>query len=253
MARRQQERSTVEVVAGRNPVVEALRAGVPAQALYIAETVGNDARVAEATRLADAADIAVHRVPRTQLDRTAGRVPHQGLLLAVRAYEYADPRSLPEQAASGPALLVALDGVTDPHNLGAVVRSATAFGCHGMLLAERRAAGMTAAAWKASAGTAAAMPVGRTVNLTRQLDSYRKAGMFVIGLAGDGEIDLPDSTLLDGPLVLVVGGEGNGLSRLVRETCDQVARIPMSAGTESLNASVAAAVALYEVARHRTT
>lgn len=251
MARQQQARGTVEVVAGRNPVVEALRAGVPAQALYIAETAGSDARVTEAVRLAEDADIAVHRVPRGQLDRTAGRVPHQGLLLAVRAYEYADPGSLPEQAASGPALLIALDGITDPHNLGAIVRSATAFGGHGVLLAERRAAGMTAAAWKASAGTAATMPIARTVNLTRQLDSYRKTGMFVVGLDGDGDIDLPDSTLLDGPVVLVVGGEGRGLSRLVREACDQVARIPMSTAAESLNAGVAAAVALYEVARQR--
>lgn len=251
MARKQQAHSTVEVVAGRNPVVEALRAGVPAQALYIAETASTDARVTEAVRLAEDADIAVHRVPRTQLDRTAGRVPHQGLLLAVRAFEYADPRSLPEQAASGPALLVALDGLTDPHNLGAIVRSASAFGAHGILLAERRAAGMTAAAWKASAGTAATMPVGRTVNLTRQLESYRKAGMFVVGLDGDGDIELSESTLLDGQLVLVVGGEGKGLSRLVRETCDQVARIPMPGAIESLNASVAAAVALYEIARQR--
>lgn len=252
MSKRGSAGDAVEVVAGRNPVVEALRAGIPGRALYVAEGAGRDDRLGEVVRLARAADIAVHRVPRSQLDKTAGRVPHQGVLLAVRSYAYADADSLPERAGEGvPALVVALDGVTDPHNLGAVVRSAAAFGAHGVVVPERRSAGMSAAAWKASAGTAATVPVARTVNLVRQLNAYRRTGLFAVGLDTGGDVELPDSKLLDGPLVLVAGAEGGGLSRLVRETCDQVAAIPMSPAAESLNVSVAAAVALYQVARRR--
>lgn len=246
---RGRERDSGDVVAGRNPVVEALREAVPARALYVAD--GGDERVAEAVRLARGVGLDVRRVDRRELDRRAGGVPHQGVLLAVRPYAYADPDDLLDRAGGGTPLLVALDGVTDPHNLGAIVRSVAAFGGHGVVVPERRSAGVTAAAWKASAGTLSAVPVARTVNLTRQLQRYRKRGVFVVGLTGAAGIQLAESRLLAEPLVLVVGAEGRGLSRLVHETCDELVRIPIAARAESLNASVATGVALYETSRAR--
>ena len=147
--------------------------------------------------------------------------------------------------------MVALDGVTDPRNLGAVVRSVAAFGGHGVVVPERRSAGMTAAAWKVSAGAAARVPVARASNLTRALEDLKASGCFVVGLDTGGDVALPDLELAGEPLVLVVGSEGKGLSRLVREACDAVVSIPMAGRVESLNAGVAAGVALYEVARRR--
>jgi len=151
----------------------------------------------------------------------------------------------------GPPLIVALDGVTDPHNLGAVARSAAAFGADGLLLPERRSVGVTPAAWKASAGTLARLPVARATNLTRSLKAYAEAGLLLAGLDGRGEIDLDALELATGPLVLVVGAEGKGLSRLVGETCDLTVRIPLVDEVESLNASVATGIALAEIARRR--
>jgi len=148
-------------------------------------------------------------------------------------------------------MLVALDGVTDPRNLGAVVRSAAAFGASGVVVPERRAAGMTASAWKTSAGAAARVPVARATNLSRTLAGYRKAGFMVVGLAADGDADVADLPIADGPLVVVVGSEGKGMGRLVREQCDVVANIPIAADTESLNAGVAAGIALYALSRQR--
>jgi 23S rRNA (guanosine2251-2'-O)-methyltransferase len=191
-------------------------------------------------------------VGKPELDRLSGRAVHQGLALAVPPYSYADPADLLARALESPApLLVALDGVTDPHNLGAVVRSAAAFGAQGVVVPERRAAGMTAVAWKASAGAAARLPVARATNLVRALTSYADAGLLVVGLAAGGDVTLDDFEAATDPLVLVVGSEGRGLSRLVAERCDLRVAIPMAAGTESLNASVAAGVALAEIARRR--
>jgi 23S rRNA (guanosine2251-2'-O)-methyltransferase len=184
---------------------------------------------------------------------TSGAV-HQGLAAKVPPYDYAHPDDLLDRAreAGDQPLIVALDSVTDPRNLGAVVRSAAGFGAHGVVVPERRAAGMTASAWKTSAGAAARVPVAMAGNLTRQLRSYQEAGCMVVGLAADGELALPDLELADGPLVLVVGSEGEGLSRLVAETCDLSVSIPMASSLESLNAGVAAGIALYEVARRRS-
>lgn len=244
-------RESGEVLYGRNTVVEALRALVPATALHVASRMDSDDRVKEALAAAVAQDVPVMEAPRQELDRLAGGGVHQGLVLQVPPYEYAHPDDLLDVELPGTPLLVALDGITDPHNLGAVVRSAAAFGGHGVVVPERRSAGMTATAWKTSAGAAARIPVARATNLTRALQGYRRAGFFVVGLDADGDVELPELALADQPLVVVVGSEGKGLSRLVRETCDQVVSIPMSGGTESLNASVAAGVTLYEVARSR--
>jgi 23S rRNA (guanosine2251-2'-O)-methyltransferase len=242
-----------EMVAGRNSVVEALRAGVPATTVYVASRIDVDDRVREAMKIAHDRGLPLLETPRGELDRLTDGAIHQGLALQVPPYEYAHPADLLEAAdeAGQAALLVALDGVTDPRNLGAVVRSVAAFGGHGVLVPERRAAGMTASAWKTSAGAASRVPVARATNLTRALEELKSAGCFVLGLDMDGDVDLPELTMAHDPVVLVVGSEGKGLSRLVRETCDIVVSIPMHAATESLNAGVAAGVALYEVARRR--
>ncbi|WP_219515659.1 23S rRNA (guanosine(2251)-2'-O)-methyltransferase RlmB [Nonomuraea ceibae] len=242
-----------EHIGGRNPVLEALQAGVPANALYVAQRIDNDDRVRDSIKIAAERGIALLEVTRDKLDRLTEGAVHQGVALQIPAYDYAHPSELVELAhdAAETPLIVALDGVTDPRNLGAIARSATAFGAHGLLVPSRRSAGVTGGAWKTSAGTLANLRVARASNLTAALREYREAGLFVIGLDGEGRVDIGDVDLLGEPLVVVVGSEGKGLSRLVREQCDVVARIPMAAAAESLNAGVAAGVTLYEVARHR--
>jgi 23S rRNA (guanosine2251-2'-O)-methyltransferase len=243
-----------EWVAGRNSVVEALREGVPVTGLYVAEGAERDGRLREAFKLASEGGISLMEVGRGELDRMTAGAVHQGLAARIPAYEYAHPDDLLDRAEElgEQPLIVALDQVTDPRNLGAPVRSAAAFGAHGVVVAERRAAGMTAAAWKTSAGAAARIPVAQAGNLVRALKDYQAAGCMVVGLAADGDVDLTGFELADGPLVLVVGSEGGGLSRLVAETCDQLLSIPMANQVESLNAGVAAGVALYAVACART-
>lgn len=259
-ARRQQTRAgrpakpAAELVVGRNPVLEALRGGVPATALYVQQFIDSDDRVTEAVKAAmERGGVHLMEAPRPELDRMTGGLNHQGLVLRIPPYDYAHPDDLVAAAldAGEDPLVVALDGVTDPRNLGAVVRSVAAFGGHGVVVPERRAAGMTAGAWKTSAGTAARTPVARATNLTRALHAYQKAGLQVVGLDADGEVELADAAALDGPVAIVVGSEGKGLSRLVGETCDVRVRIAMPGGAESLNAGVAAGIVLYEAARRR--
>ena len=242
-----------EWVAGRNAVVELMRAGVPVTALYVAEGIERDDRIREIFRLAADQHVSLMEIGRVELDKLTGGAVHQGIAAKLNAYDYAHPDDLLALAEERgePPLIVMLDGVTDPRNLGAVVRSASGFGAHGVVIAERRSAQMTAAAWKTSAGAAARVPVSRVTNLTRQLKAYQEAGLMVVGLAADGDVALPDLELGDGPLVVVIGSEGKGISRLVAETCDQLVSIPMSSGLESLNAGVAAGVALYAIAQSR--
>jgi 23S rRNA (guanosine2251-2'-O)-methyltransferase len=244
---------TPETVLGRNPVVECLRAGVPALSLTVSVGATSDERVAEAVQLAADAGIAIMEVPRGDLDRLSGGALHQGVALTVPPYAYAHPDELLEIAAEArtPGLIVALDGVTDPRNLGAIVRSVGAFGGHGVVVPQRRAAGMTAVAWRTSAGVAARLPVARATNLTRTLREFATAGYMIAGLDADATVTLDEFDLARDPLVLVVGSEGKGISRLVKQTCDVTVSIPMSGPVESLNASVAAGVVLAEVARRR--
>lgn len=247
------DEATVEWVYGRNPVVEALRAGVPINALYVAEGTERDARLREALLIATEHGISLLEVPRTEMDRLTSHGAHQGLAVQIPPYEYAHPDDLLSRAydAGQVPLIVALDGVTDPRNLGAITRSAAAFGAHGVLVPERRTASMTASAWKTSAGAAARIPVARATNLNRALKSYKDAGLMIIGLDMGGEVELPDLEAATEPIVLVVGSEGKGLARLVRENCDLIVSIPMTSATESLNAGIATGVALYEISRRR--
>lgn len=250
---RRGNRDAVELVTGRNAVGEALAAGVAAITLYIAERIDADDRIRTILRIAADRSIPVLEAPRPELDRLTDGAVHQGVALAVAPYEYSSPMDLLDGATTTP-LLVALDGVTDPHNLGAVIRSAAAFGAVGVVVPERRAAGVTAGAWKASAGAVARIRVARAGNLTRALQDLRRAGLAVVGLAGESALDLSElagTGLATGPLVVVVGAEGRGLSRLVRETCDVTVSIAVGEAVESLNASVAAGIVLHAVSQAR--
>ncbi|WP_460353728.1 23S rRNA (guanosine(2251)-2'-O)-methyltransferase RlmB [Mycobacterium sp. ZZG] len=249
---RHKKTDDTEIVLGRNPVLECLRAGVPATALYVALGADSDERLTEAVQIAADKGISILEVPRHDLDRIASNGMHQGLALQVPPYNYAHPDDLLAEAKAdaAPPLMVALDNISDPRNLGAIVRSVAAFGGHGVLIPQRRSASVTAVAWRTSAGAAARLPVARATNLNRTLKQWADAGLQVVGLDADGDTTI-DQLDADGPIVMVVGSEGKGLSRLVRENCDAIVSIPMAGPTESLNASVAAGVVLAEIARQR--
>ena len=239
-----------EIVAGRNAVLEALRASVPATEVLVARGIDIDDRVAESLQLALHLQLPIREVHRAEVE---GISPNsQGIILAIKPYQYSSFEEI-TQRAKNPMLIVALDGVTDPRNLGAIIRSAGAFGVNGVVMAERRAAAMTASAWKASAGAAARMPVAQVTNLARTIEEAKKLGCFVIGLDGESDESLSGMKVATESLMIVVGSEGKGLSRLVREKCDLVVSIPMNSATESLNASVATSIALFWVDEQRRT
>ncbi|WP_028280412.1 23S rRNA (guanosine(2251)-2'-O)-methyltransferase RlmB [Arthrobacter sp. H5] len=249
-----------ELVTGRNAVVEALRAGIPAKALHVAVRIDVDDRVRESLKLATERGIPLMETGKPELDRMADGSVHQGVALQIPPYEYADGLDLAGETMakwkkghiSNAPLFVALDGITDPRNLGAIIRSASAFSGHGVIVPERRSVGVTASAWKTSAGAAVRVPVARVGNLNSTLKSFKDLGIFVLGLDGDGDVSLPDLTLGSEPVCLVVGSEGKGLSRLVRENCDQIVSIPIDSAMESLNASMAVGISLYEISRQRS-
>ena len=244
--------ASTELVVGRNPVIECLHARVPATALYIAQGTRNDDRLTEAVQLAHSRSIPLIEVPRLELDSMTGNGLHQGVGLQIPPFEYADVFDLISTAAEGKeqGMIVVLDNITDPRNLGAVIRSTAAFGGQGVVIPERRSASVTAVAWRTSAGTAARLPVAKATNITRALKEFQQNGYQVVGLdaGGDTTYDSYDGT---GPVVIVVGSEGKGLSRLVRETCDVLVSVPTTSWVESLNASVAAGVVLSEFSRQR--
>jgi 23S rRNA (guanosine2251-2'-O)-methyltransferase len=252
--RRPKSSEEFEFVTGRNSVLEALRASIPATTLYVASRIEYDDRVKEVMGIATKRGLPILEVMRPELDRLAGfDAVHQGLALKVPPYEYAHPLELLDKVlGQGKVpLFVALDGVTDPRNLGAIIRSVAAFGGQGVIVPQRRSVGLTAAAWKTSAGAAARTPVAMASNLTQTLKALKERGVFILGLAGGGDVELPGLSWSKSPLVVVVGSEGKGLSRLVTETCDAVVSIPIAASTESLNAGIAASVTLYEISKNR--
>ncbi|MGV9183109.1 23S rRNA (guanosine(2251)-2'-O)-methyltransferase RlmB [Arcanobacterium canis] len=243
-----------ELICGRNPVAEAVASGVPFERVFIVSSMSNDPRVTEVAQAAMERGIALVDVSRTELDKMTDGQVNQGIAIEVPEHEYADLEDLVDRAAdfARPGLIVALDSITDPHNLGAVLRSASAFHADGVVITERRSARVNATAWKVSAGAAARVPVARVTNLVRALEELKAQGYFVVGLAGGGEESIPTLSLADVPLVLVTGSEGAGISRLVRETCDVIAQIPIASEMESLNASVATGIALYQIDQLRS-
>jgi len=242
------EKPKGEIVSGRNAVLEALRASVPATELIVARSIDVDDRVAESLQLALHLQLPIREVHRAEIEGISAN--SQGIILAIKPYQYSSFQEITERA-SHPILIVALDGVTDPRNLGAIVRSAAAFGAAGVVMTERRAAAMTASAWKSSAGAAARLPVAQVTNMARTIDDAKKIGCFVIGLDGESDETLSGMKVAKENVMVVVGSEGKGLSRLVREKCDLVVSIPMRATTESLNASVATSIALFWVDEQR--
>lgn len=242
-----------EIVCGRNAVAEAARAGVPMTRVFMAASAASDDRLGVVIRRATLTGVPVLETTKQDLDALTEDAVHQGVAIEIASYEYTDAMTLLDRARSAGRmpLLVALDQVTDPHNLGAVLRSTGAFGGDGVIIPERRSVGVNATVWKVSAGAAARVPVARETNLVRALEKLKAEGCFVVGLDGGGETLVENLPVADAPVVLVTGAEGTGLSRLVRETCDIIASIPIAATVESLNAAVATGISLYEIDRLR--
>ena len=236
------------ILAGRNPIREALRAGRPVEKLLVASgDLSGGAQ--EIVRLAREAGAVVQRVDRARLDQIYPA--HQGMLAYVAAVAYVELEDIlsAAEAKGEDPFIILLDGITDPHNLGAIVRSAECAGAHGVVIPERRAAGLTPAAAKAAAGALNHMPIARVKNLNRALDDLKEAGLWVTGTAMDGESAYTAD--LTGPVALVIGSEGEGISHLTLEKCDRTLSLPMMGRIESLNASVAAGILMYEIVRAR--
>jgi 23S rRNA (guanosine2251-2'-O)-methyltransferase len=235
------------IVYGLNPVMEALRAG-RVRTLRVGPR--SDRRVEDAIALARKAGVTVERTDAASLDRAARGGVHQGLAAEVDAPRDYGIDELVSAAAPQPALLVVLDGVEDPYNVGAILRSIDASGGHGVVRQARHAASLDGIVAKASAGAVATVRIATVVNIARALDELKEAGVWSVGLAGEAA-DSYDEIDMTGPTAIVVGAEGSGLRRLVRERCDRLAAIPMNGTVESLNVSVAAGVMLFEAARQR--
>lgn len=236
-----------DVIAGRNPVLEALRAGRTINKILIASgsRTGN---LKEIYNLAKQNKVPVQNVERKYLDKVAGDA-HQGIAAMASAKEYMDIDDLLD-SVTGEPFLILLDEINDPHNLGAIIRTADAAGAHGVIIPQRRSVQLTSTVAKASAGAVEHLPVSRVTNLVQTIKKLKERGIWVVGADMDGE-DLHWNSRLDGPIALVIGGEGKGLGRLVKENCDTVVRLPMAGKVNSLNASVAAAILTYEVVRQR--
>ncbi|MDP9068495.1 MAG: 23S rRNA (guanosine(2251)-2'-O)-methyltransferase RlmB [Actinomycetota bacterium] len=227
--------------------MELLRARRPAERILLAAGLGPSAVLGEIRRRAEDAAIPVKVVPRAEIDRITDGESHQGVAAITGRYRYASLESL-----FGPAAAVLfLDGVTDPHNLGSLIRSAECCGFNGVVVPTHRSAGVTGAVRRVAAGAAEILPVARVTNLGRALDQAKEAGLWIVGLAGEADHDLWSSDLLEPPLGLVLGAEGSGLSKNIRERSDGLVRIPQEGRIGSLNVAVAGAIAMFEVARRR--
>jgi 23S rRNA (guanosine2251-2'-O)-methyltransferase len=239
-----------DLVWGRHSSLAVLEGGRPVHRVWCTPEMRFSPRFLQLLREAKASGVLVEEVTWARLGQISGGAVHQGIVLQPAAAETLDLTSLIEGCgALGEApLLMAVDGLTDPHNLGAILRSAEALGAHGMVLPQRRNAGLTGSVAKVAAGALEHLPVARVVNLNRSLETLKQEGYRVIGLAEEGSVTLEEANL-EGPLVVVTGSEGDGLSLLTRRNCDQLVRIPLRGATPSLNASVATALLLYEIAR----
>ena len=231
-------------IPGRGPVAEALKAGRPLREVVVDSRAG--AELATLADVARGAGVAVRRVDRAELDRIATGVLHQGVVAVADGFAYSALSDVTDTQ-----LAVVLDGVTDPQNLGAIARSAEAAGAGALIVRERRGAHVTAAAEKASAGALSWLPVVMVGNIVRAVEELGQRGFWSVGLAGEAEQTIWEANLLDGPVAVVIGAEGSGLSRLVMERVDMLVRIPMAGQMTSLNASAASAVTFFEVVRRR--
>jgi 23S rRNA (guanosine2251-2'-O)-methyltransferase len=239
-----------DLIWGRHSALATLEGGRPIHRVWCTPEMRFSPRFLQLLRDAKASGVLVEEVTWARLGQITGGAVHQGIVLQPAAADTLDLPTLIEgcRGIGEPPLLIAVDGLTDPQNLGAIVRSAEALGAHGLVLPQRRNAGLTGSVAKVAAGALEHLPVARVVNLNRSLDALKQEGYRVIGLAEQGSVSLEEADL-EGPLVLVTGSEGDGLSMLTRRSCDQLVRIPLRGATPSLNASVATALLLYEVAR----
>lgn len=241
-----------EQIEGRNPVLEALRADHELVKIYILKTESQTGPLREILGKASQKGIPVNQVDNQALDKMAVTRNHQGVIAMAADWKYASLRDIWTRAAEKgePPFFLFLDGVEDPQNLGSIVRTAEASGVHGIVIPERRAAGLTAVVGRASAGAIEHIPVVRVTNLSKTMEDLKKEGLWFTGVEMDGDKEVQRADL-KGPMGLVLGGEGKGISRLVREHCDQVVRIPMWGQINSLNVAAATAISLYEVRRQR--
>ncbi len=239
-----------DLIWGRHATQAALQTGRPIHRIWCTAELRSASKFLQLLREAKSSGVLVEEVTWARLGQLTGGAVHQGIALQTAAAETLDLPSLIKgcSALDESPLLLALDGLTDPQNLGAIVRSAEALGAHGLVLPQRRSAGLTGSVAKVAAGALEHLPVARVVNLNRSLETLKNSGFRVVGLAEEGDITLPELDI-DGPLVVVTGSEDKGLSLLTRRHCDQLVRIPLRGMTPSLNASVATAMFLYELAR----
>ena len=240
------------LIEGRNAVIEALRAGAVIDKIYLAKGE-TDKTLGHIASTARAAGVVVVEADRRKLDAMSATHAHQGViaLSAVREYATVEDILAAAREKGEPPLLIVCDEISDPHNLGAIIRTAECAGAHGVIIPKRRSAGLTAIVGKTSAGAASWLPVARVANLPATLKELQKQGVWIFGTAADGDRLLYDADL-KGPAAIVIGSEGDGMGRLVRESCDFLVSIPLKGRIQSLNASNAAAVLLYEAVRQRS-
>lgn len=241
-----------EIVAGKHSVTEALRSGRTINKIWIAENAQKHLTqpiIAEAKKLG----IVIQHVDKRKLDQLAPGVQHQGVVAQTAPYAYAEVEDLlkvAEEKGEAPFLLI-LDEIEDPHNLGSILRTADCTGVHGVILPKRRSAQITATVSKTSAGAVEYVPVARVTNLAQTIEQLKELGIWIVGTVVDAHEEIYDATVFDGPVAVVIGNENKGMGRLIREKCDVLAKLPMAGRINSLNASVAAGVAMYEVLRRR--
>ncbi len=238
-----------DIVIGRNPVIELLKSGNPVDSILLQHGDARSGSIVRIAAMAREMDIPVKDVPKEKLDSMCGGASHQGVIAVTAGYSYSQISDIFKKAGEEPVFIVIADEIEDPHNLGAIIRSAEAAGAHGVILPKRRGAGLTTAAFKSSAGAAAHIPVVRVTNIAQTIEELKKQGIWFYAADMDGQSWC--SVSYSGPVALVIGSEGHGVSRLVKERCDHVVSLPLYGNVASLNASVAAGVLIYEIIRQR--
>ena len=247
----EQSAPAANLIAGRNPVIEAIKSGREIEKIYMA--AGAEGSVVKIRAMAKDAGIVVDTVPRVVLDRMAPGEKHQGVAAEISAYSYSTFEDIMERAADSdePPFIMVLDEISDPHNLGAIIRTAECANAHGVIIPKRNACGLTSTVAKTSAGALERMPVARVTNISRTIEELQAQGVWVAAVDMDGKSFYETEGVMKGAIALVIGNEGKGISRLVKEKCDLTISIPMKGSINSLNASNAAAIMMYAVRRSR--